>query len=128
MSTVNNEPQVDYLRLKEVCELTYNQAGIAYLSACSTTENHLLKLADEVLHFARDFLVASFGQVIATLSPSDDSVSVEIAKRFYTRLASNAYLTAEGAVVTAVQESVKDIREIHGGESLIWAQYIHLGA
>ncbi|KAF7184203.1 hypothetical protein CNMCM7691_004828 [Aspergillus felis] len=62
------------LTLQQIAEARLDQAWLAYLSACSTAENRVFNLSDEVLHLASGFQAAGFSHVVASLWPSSDKL------------------------------------------------------
>lgn len=52
---INTAPRVDKLTVRQISEAHSVRATIAYLSACSTAENRVTQLADEVIHLASGF-------------------------------------------------------------------------
>ncbi|KAJ9492874.1 hypothetical protein VN97_g389 [Penicillium thymicola] len=79
-------PTQDILSFEKLCKSNLMQGEIAYLSACSTAENNVVPLMDEMLHVVSGFQVAGFRHVIGSLWPSNDDVCVEVARSFYAEL------------------------------------------
>ncbi|KAL2186459.1 hypothetical protein L209DRAFT_806852 [Thermothelomyces heterothallicus CBS 203.75] len=106
-----------------------NRAKIAYLSACSTAESRAERLVDEVLHLASGFQVAGFPHVVATMWPAELEASVEVAGRFYKRLAEAwaRVVVDDGVVAAVLREAVMDAREKWPLQPLRWAGYVHFG-
>tara|TARA_R110002003_G_scaffold2127_2_gene24114 strand:+ start:5245 stop:6489 length:1245 start_codon:yes stop_codon:yes gene_type:complete len=123
-STATEESMQDILSVRAVSQTHLSRAEIAYLSACSTAQNQVMKLADEVLHVVSGFQVAGFRHVVGCLWPSDDKVCVEVAKSFYSELGQgrNTALALHKAVV-----KVRESRDYYK-RPLLWAQYVHFGA
>ncbi|KAJ5662986.1 hypothetical protein N7507_003717 [Penicillium longicatenatum] len=131
LQTAGPNPNQDILSVLKLCENLPTQAQIAYLSACSTAENRAERLMDEVLHVVSGFQVAGFRHVIGTLWPSDDSVCVEVARKFYNELCRNgAMYYNDRAVAMALHKAVSAISmsEDYRKRPLHWAQYVHYGA
>jgi tetratricopeptide (TPR) repeat protein len=140
--TETGELQQDILSVQAVSQTRPLQAEIAYVSASSTLQNQATRLSDEVFHVVSGFQVAGFRHVIGSLWPSDDTVSVEVAKSFYAGLfqdrtvkgGSNAGNEGRGdgdrAVALALHKAVVKIRESeeYRNKPLSWAQYVHFGA
>jgi hypothetical protein len=76
----------DKLTVQEMANLNLGRAWLAYLSACSTAENDVPDLSDEVLHLASAFQVAGFGHVIASMWTSKDAICVQVSSVFYRHL------------------------------------------
>jgi tetratricopeptide (TPR) repeat protein len=130
------ELQQDILSVQTVSQTYLSQAEIAYLSACSTAQNKVTRLSDEVLHVVSGFQVAGFRHVVGCLWPSDDMVCVEVARSFYARLFQDTAARADDkaesdrAVALALHRAVVKVRESeeYRKRPLSWAQYVHFGA
>jgi CHAT domain-containing protein len=59
------------LTVRELAKISFQQAQLAYLSACSTAETSSRDLMDEVIHVASDFQFAGFPDVIGTYGSFD---------------------------------------------------------
>ncbi|KAF2185927.1 TPR-like protein [Zopfia rhizophila CBS 207.26] len=120
VGTDTEEPRQDIL-----------SAEIAYLSACSTAQNRVVRLSDEVLHVVSGFQIAGFRHVVGCLWPSDDSVCIDVAKLFYSELFRNGTARYnDRAVALALHKAVVKVRESDNycKRPLRWAQYVHFGA
>ena len=73
------------LTVVDVARLRLDDAGLAFLSACSTARPGG-RLADEAIHLASAFQLAGYRHVIATLWPIGDQHAVDIADDIYTTL------------------------------------------
>jgi CHAT domain-containing protein len=51
----------------DISEVLLKHTQVVYLSACSTAENRVELLADEVIHVVSGFQVAGFAHVIGCL-------------------------------------------------------------
>jgi CHAT domain-containing protein/tetratricopeptide (TPR) repeat protein len=133
--------QQDILSVQAVSQTRPFQAEIAYLSASSTAQDTATRLSEEVLHVISGFQVAGFRHVVGCLWPSDDTVSVEVAKSFYATLfqdrtargddgAGNDARDDDRAVALALHKAVVKVRESeeYRNRPLSWAQYVHFGA
>jgi len=119
----------DLLTVRQISEVDLKHPRIAYLSACSTAENKVRHLADEVLHLASGFQVAGFGHVIASMWPAGDEVCVKIAESFYEIVAGTwDQQNFDESVAHALHVSVERIRDVYRKQPLAWAQFIHTGA
>lgn len=122
-------PMRDNLTVQHISGSNLKRARIAYLSACSTAENKVKQLTDEVIHIASSFQVAGFGHVIGAMWPSESDVSTRVAMGFYQRLkASDCDWSNPVAFAKALHESLMDVRSGEADTPLGWAQHIHLGA
>lgn len=125
----NSDTTPDKLTVQEMANLNLGQAWLAYLSACSTAENKVSGLYDEVLHLASSFQVAGFGHVIASMWPCEDVICSQVANIFYRRLTQNNDKNwSNKAVAAALHAAVMEIRTENPGQPHLWAQYIHTGA
>ncbi|KAK2612044.1 hypothetical protein QQS21_002009 [Conoideocrella luteorostrata] len=121
----------DRLTVHQVSKLRLDNAHIAYLSACSTAENRVKRLSDEVLHVVSGFQVAGFPHVVGCLWPSNDRICVEVAGKFYRTLFEHSSEATgwEGRdVANAVRKAVMAVRETALNAPLLWAQFVHFGA
>jgi hypothetical protein len=129
--TATGEPKQNILSVGEVSRAHLSRAEIAYLSACSTAQNQVAQLSDEVLHVVSGFQVAGFRHVVGCLWPSGDEVCVAIAKSFYNELSQGRAVRFGGDRTTALalHRVVVNIRENHEYRKrpLLWAQYVHHG-
>ena len=129
--SVTTEPEVDVLSVHRVSQARLANAEIAYLSACSTAENAAVELVDEVLHIASGFQVAGFRHVVGCMWPSNDSICVQIASSFYSKLSRRQTLSYDDrAVALALHKAVLEVKESpeYCKRPLYWVQYVHFGA
>jgi CHAT domain-containing protein len=75
------------LTVQQVLESRSQPGQLAFLSACSTAENKVVYLADEVIHMTSSFFIAGFSHAVGLMWPSSDSVCVRVAERLYMDLA-----------------------------------------
>jgi len=73
------------LTAADVARLRLDDAGLAFLSACSTAQPGR-RLPDEAIHLASAFQLAGYRHVIATLWPIGDQRAVELAADIYSAL------------------------------------------
>jgi tetratricopeptide (TPR) repeat protein len=129
--SVTTEPEVDVLSVHRVSQARLAHAEIAYLSACSTAENAAVELVDEVLHIVSGFQVAGFRHVVGCMWPSNDSICVQVASSFYSKLSRRQTLSYDDrAVALALHKSVLEVKESqeYCKRPLYWVQYVHFGA
>ncbi len=88
------------LTVTDVARLRLDDAGLAFLSACSTARPGR-RLIDEAIHLASAFQLAGYRHVIATLWPIGDLRAVDIAADIYTTLATTGKGDVAGALHTA---------------------------
>jgi CHAT domain-containing protein len=130
LQSTGANPRQDILTVRSVYENQQSLGVIAYLSACSTAENRVNKLVDEVLHVVSGFQVAGFRHVVGSLWPSDDNVCLEVARSFYTELCRNGTLNyTDRDVAMALHTAVSEVStsEEYRRRPLLWAQYVHYG-
>ena len=109
------------LTVVDVARLRLDDAGLAFLSACSTARPGD-RLADEAIHLASAFQLAGYRHVIATLWPVGDQHAVDVAADIYTTL------TSEGDVAGTVHTAVRRMRHRWAHLPSVWASHIHVGA
>jgi ankyrin repeat protein len=116
------------LTVEKLSQHYFPNAHVMYLSACSTAENSITKLVDEVLHLASAFQVVGFPHVIGTLWEVDDETAANIASRFYGKIKEGGgkYLD-EGIIARALHDAVKAQRDVGPGDPLAWAAHVHFG-
>jgi CHAT domain-containing protein len=124
-------PVPDLLTVRQISEVQLRKLRIAFLSACSTAENKVMRLADEVIHLASGFQVAGIAHVIGSMWSSSDKICVDIAEEFYKQLTIRPWNeTSNRDVALALHKSILNVRSLRRNRArpLLWAQYIHLGA
>jgi CHAT domain-containing protein len=119
----------DRLTAQRVSELDLKNVQVAYLSACSTAENKVARLWDEVIHVVSGFQVAGFPHVVGCLWPSVDRVCVGVASGFYSSLLQKGATGGGGReVASALREAVMAARATDMAMPLVWAPFVHYGA
>ena len=118
---------VNPLVLHDITRLNLQNAQLAYLSACSTTENNPLQV-DEATQLTAAFQLAGYRHVIGTLWPIADDAAEEIARVFYREL------TREGATQPipdrapeAIHRAIRHQREQSPTLPTRWAAHVHYG-
>jgi hypothetical protein len=116
------------LTLEKVSKHYFPNAHMVYLSACSTAESSVAKLADEVLHLASGFQVVGFPHVIGTLWEVDDEFAAKVASDFYRRIkdGGGSYLK-EGMIARALHDAINEQRKVQPDDPLGWAAHVHFG-
>ncbi|MEU6814603.1 CHAT domain-containing protein [Streptomyces sp. NPDC046860] len=112
------------LTVPEIAALPLDHAEFAFLSACRTAAA-TLRLTDEALHLASAFQVSGYRQVVGTLWPVDDALTLAPVRTVYERLAADG--DADGAA-TALHEAVLRLRALWSRAPSVWAGYVHSGA
>jgi CHAT domain-containing protein len=110
------------LTVVDVARLRLADAGLAFLSACSTARPSG-RLADEAIHLASAFQLAGYREVIATLWRVGDQDAVDIAADIYTTLHSGA-----GDAAGATHAAALRFRRRRADSPSVWASHIHSGA
>jgi hypothetical protein len=90
------------LTVMDVARLRLDEAGLTFLSACSTARTGA-KLADEAIHLSSAFQLAGYRHVIATLWPIGDLPAVHIATAAYAALTIGGEHDSACAVHTAAR-------------------------
>ncbi|KAF4331600.1 tetratricopeptide-like helical [Fusarium beomiforme] len=118
----------DLLTVRDISGLNLTRARMAYLSACSTAQNKVAKLSDEVIHVVSGFQIAGFPHVVGCLWPSMDWACVEVADRFYSSLLKSGGPDWDSSgVASALREAVMAVRAKEMSMPLTWAQFVHYG-
>ena len=102
-------------------------AGLAYLSACSTTVPNP-ELADEAVHVTGAFHLAGYRHVVGTLWSADDTAAVETAELFYAGLLQPRGRLAVDRSAFALHQATRAMRARHPRDPSFWAGYTHTGA
>ena len=112
------------LTVADISELRLEDAGLAYLSACSTSRTRR-ELADEAIHITGAFQLAGYRHVVGTLWPVPDTLSPEITRGFY------AELTARGhdpdAAAFALNAVLRETRDRFPLIPSLWSAHLHVG-
>jgi hypothetical protein len=98
---------------------------VAVLSACSSTRTRT-DLAAEAVHIAAAFHLAGFRQVVGTLWPVADRVSLRMAKHLYPAVLDDGRLDPE-RLPEALRAAVRSLRARWPDRPAAWASYLHLG-
>ncbi|KAK4031728.1 CHAT domain-containing protein [Parachaetomium inaequale] len=137
---VGEDPDVPPLRVRDLAALSYGNARLAFLSACSTAEISAQSLVDEAMHVASAFQIAGFPHVIGTLWEAEDRATIALAVRFYEWLFHSLGSSREwddDAVAYALHDAVEALKSegvpgsrrrisLHN-DPLVWAPFIHIG-
>lgn len=127
-STGRAGPVQDRLTVGRISEISLQDARLAYLSACLTTQNKVEELSDEVIHVVSGFQVAGFPHVVGCLWPSNDRICVEVARTFYSTLfGQGGSRWHDGEMAAALREAVLVVRAEEMTLPLNWAQFVHYG-
>ncbi|MCJ1237290.1 hypothetical protein MMC14_005275 [Varicellaria rhodocarpa] len=122
---------VEPLYVRDMNHLSYDRAQLAYLSACSTAKNSVLKLDFEAIHIVNAFQILGFPHVIGTLWQADDDAAAVVAGAFYREVfagqANNCVLSSR-KVVSALYKAVEEVRKEDVEDVLTWVPFVHFGA
>ncbi|MFG2075401.1 CHAT domain-containing protein [Nonomuraea maritima] len=118
-STLQPRPE-ESIGLTEIARLRVHGAFLAYLSSCSTAEQHRL-LPDEAIHLASAFQLAGYRHVVATLWQVRGLVALEVARAFYAA-------ASDLDPAAALHQSVLAMRAEYTNLPALWAAHIHSGA
>ncbi|TYR64285.1 CHAT domain-containing protein [Streptomyces parvus] len=115
------------LKLHDLTRLDLQFAQLAYLSACSTTENNPMQV-DEATQLTAAFQLAGYRHVIGTLWPIADDAAEEIARAFYRELTSEgtAQPTPDRAA-EAIHRAIRLQRDQSPHLPTRWAAHVHYG-
>ncbi|MER5419288.1 CHAT domain-containing protein [Streptosporangium roseum] len=109
----------------DLAELDLRHGELAYLSACSTTQN-APNLADEALHITGALQLAGYRHVIGTLWPIYDEVAARVAGGFYAARPPGGGADADWAA-GALHRIVRKWRDAWPDHPSRWAAFIHVG-
>jgi CHAT domain-containing protein len=110
----------DPLTAVDVSRLRLRGARMAFLSACATARTGPA-LADEAVQLASAFQVAGFREVLATMWPVADRITVTLTEGVYRAV-------VEGRTgAQALHEAARRLRELYPRHPSLWAAYIHTG-
>lgn len=115
------------LTLHSVTRLRLEHAQLAYLSACSTTDNNPLQ-ADEATHLTGAFQLAGYRSVIGTLWPINDHTATAVARDVYATLTHDGTKPPDpGLAAQALHRAVRNQRDRTPALPTRWAAYLHAG-
>ncbi|MEV4174144.1 CHAT domain-containing protein [Nonomuraea sp. NPDC049709] len=115
------------LTVAALSRLHLDDADLAFLSACSTSQSNL-RLTDEAVHIATGFQLAGFTHVVGTLWPIGDSIALDVAETFYRALSAGGAGPLEtGRSAQALHAAVGRVREAFPQQPGVWAAYVHIG-
>ena len=112
------------LTVVDVARQRLDNAGLAFLSACSTAQPG--RLPDEAIHLASAFQLAGYRHVIATLWPIDDFEAVTVAEDVYLQFPDPTDPTIDAAA--ALHVATRRLRKRTAPTPSVWASHIHSGA
>ncbi|CAE6411051.1 unnamed protein product [Rhizoctonia solani] len=114
------------LKLAAITQKSFNNKGLAFLSACQTATG-AEDLPDEAVHLAAGLLMVGYPSVVATLWSIHDDDAPEVSRDVYMNL-----ITENGPdhheVAKALHTAVQKLRKKVGYKNFErWASFIHLG-
>ncbi|KAF5012640.1 hypothetical protein FDECE_1271, partial [Fusarium decemcellulare] len=95
-------------------KLRENSPCLAYLSACSTSENHAANLHDEAIHLVTACQLAGFQHVVGSMWEVSDRYSVDAAEQIYQVITNGGEAIDGDKISLAVHLAVRRLREITG--------------
>ncbi|WP_436532783.1 CHAT domain-containing protein [Actinoplanes sp. HUAS TT8] len=105
---------------------THDVAGeVAVLSACSSNRTRA-DLATEAVHVAAAFHLAGFRQVVGTLWPVGDIVSLRLAGHLYPAVLEEGALRPQ-RLPAALRDATRALRARWPDRPAAWASYVHMG-
>jgi CHAT domain-containing protein len=114
------------LMLAEITKKSFNNKGLAFLSACQTATGHE-ELPDEAVHLAAGMLMAGYPSVIATMWAIYDEDGPEVAQHVYAELLKDGKLDCTRAA-RALHKAMGSLREKVGDTSFKrWIPFVHIG-
>ncbi|KMU92499.1 hypothetical protein CIHG_10311 [Coccidioides immitis H538.4] len=124
--------RAEHFTVRELANISYEHARIAFLSACSTAENSSKELIDEVIHMASAFQLIGFPHVIGTLWEASDKAATWISGAFYESLMRSLreddFRVRHDVVASALHQAVRRLRERMRNDLISWVPFIHVGA
>jgi tetratricopeptide (TPR) repeat protein len=115
------------LTITQIMRQQLPYADLAYLSACSTSEQSA-RLANESVHITSAFLLAGYCQVVGTLWEVADHAASRLATQFYRHLTADGIHPPEpGSAAFALHLAVRALRADHPAQPLLWASHVHVG-
>lgn len=122
-----HDHQTNPLTLHKITRLRLAHAQLAYLSACSTTDNSPTQ-ADEATHITGAFHLAGYRGVIGTLWPINDRTAIDIARDVYIGLTNNGTTPPDpDRAAVALHAAIRHQRDAATALPTRWASHIHTG-
>jgi CHAT domain-containing protein len=118
----------DPFTVAAISRLHLADAGLAYLSACSTTDTSP-RLTDEAVHITAAFQLAGYRHVVGTLRPVDDKAARRIAADVYRQIVERGGAAAPDTGFTpyALHHALRRLRAESPDSPAHWAAHIHVG-
>ncbi|KAK5993579.1 hypothetical protein PT974_07013 [Cladobotryum mycophilum] len=130
-SSTSIEPRAAKLSVREVSSMRVQNAYLAYLGACHTANNSVVKLADEGLHVVSSFQLAGFRHVIGNMWKADDESCRLFSREFYGHLLADGGARKGGDGMVEVSEAfhhaLKEVRKSAPGDFIGWIPFVHFG-
>ncbi|CAE6450621.1 unnamed protein product [Rhizoctonia solani] len=115
------------LDLAAINRRSFNNKGLAFLSACQTARGDET-LPDEAVHLAAGMLMAGYTSVIATMWSVVDEDAPVVADKVYAQLMKDGRL-GNGEAGRALHDAVAVLRRAIGERNFErWVPYIHIGS
>ncbi|KAL5639675.1 hypothetical protein ACGC1H_006318 [Rhizoctonia solani] len=115
------------LNLAAINQRSFNNKGLAFLSACETAQGDK-RFPDEAVHLASGLLMAGYSSVIGMMWTVYDEDALLVADKVYGRLMKEGKV-GNGQAGEALHHAVVELREKLGErEFMRWVPYIHIGS
>jgi tetratricopeptide (TPR) repeat protein len=117
----------DPLTVAAISRLHADDADLAYLSACSTSDTHP-RLADEAVHITAAFQLAGYRNVVGTLWPVNDRAATLIAAEVYNHLTDYGSRPPDtDDTALALHAAIRHLRAEQLATPTRWAAHMHTG-
>lgn len=114
------------LTLETITKRSFEDKGLAFLSACQTATGDKT-LAEEAVHLAAGMLMAGYPSVIATMWSIQDEDGPKLADAVYAELLKDGVMDHRQAA-RALHKAVGGLRKAVGDEEFErWVPFIHIG-
>jgi CHAT domain-containing protein len=108
-------------------QLHLENAQLAYLSACSTTDSSPAQV-DEATQLTAAFQLAGYRNVIGTLWPISDNTAATVARDVYSVLTRDGTTQPDpDTAAQALHRATRNLRNRTPGLPTRWAAFIHYG-
>ena len=113
------------LTITQLANLQYEQADLAFLSACQTATSNV-RLLNEPMHLAGLMQLLGYRHVISTMWTTSDRRIAQIADTVYSELMKSEVPSTLHAA-EAVHHAAQALRQTDPADPLLWASYAHFG-
>jgi tetratricopeptide (TPR) repeat protein len=123
-----HDHEVDPLDITALNPLKLDNAALAYMSACETSQAMDTKLINEAVYLTSAFQVAGYRHVIGTFWNINDRVAAEIADDFYEALDTGEGQLDINKAAHALHHAMRHVRDKRPITPSLWAAHHHSGA